>query len=208
MKILALSSLAVAVLFTGPALAGDHDHDRRDDRYDSRYDARYDQRHDDRYEDRYDDRRGGYYGSNGYGRFDTARVIHVQRLGNSGRDYRRNCGRYDRDSGLNEGAVVGAVIGGVIGNQAGRGDGRVAATVAGAAIGGLIGQSIDRDSRGGYDRHVVECRGDGWNGRSSDYRVTYRYHGRNYTTIMPYHPGERVRVDTIAYNDRRVGYRY
>ena len=206
MKILALSSLAAAVLLAGPAFAGDRYEGQRDDRYDSRYDTHYDRRHD----DRYDDHRGGYYGNAEYGRFDTARVIHVQRLGSSGRDYRRNCSRYDRDSGLNEGAVVGAVIGGVIGNQAGRGDGRVAATVAGAAIGGLIGQSIDRDSRGGYDRHVVECRSDGWNGRNSDYRVTYRYHGRNYTTIMPYHPGERVRVrvDTIAYNDRRGSYRY
>ena len=206
MKILAFSSLAAALLLSGPAFAaaGDrYDDNRQDARYNDRYDDRYDTRYDDRYDNRYDDRYG-------YGHFDTARVVHVQRLGNNGRDYRRNCGRYDRDSGLNEGAVVGAVIGGVIGNQAGRGDGRVAATVAGAAIGGLIGQSIDRDSRGGFDRHVVECRGDGWNGRSSDYRVTYRYHGRNYTTIMPYHPGNRVRirVDAVAYNDRRAGYRY
>ena len=197
MKILALSSLAAAVLLAAPAMAGD--------RYDSRYDTRYDQRHD----VRYDDHRGGDYGHAGYGHFDSARVIHVQRLGYSGRDYRRNCSRYGRDSALNEGAVVGAVIGGVIGNQAGSGDGRVAATVAGAAIGGLIGQSIDRDSRG-YDRHVVECRGDGWSGRDGDYRVTYRYHGRNYTTIMPYHPGKRVRirVDAVAYNGYRTGYRY
>ena len=206
MKILALSSLAAALMLCAPAFAaaGDrYDDNRQDARYGDRYDDRYGTRYDDRYDNRYDDRYG-------HGHFDTARVVHVQRLGNNGRDYRRNCGRYDRDSGLNEGAVVGAVIGGVIGNQAGRGDGRVAATVAGAAIGGLIGQSIDRDSRGGYDRHVVECRNDGWNNRSSDYRVTYRYHGRNYTTIMPYHPGNRVRirVDTVAYNNRRVGYRY
>ncbi|MFY8206474.1 MAG: glycine zipper 2TM domain-containing protein [Arenimonas sp.] len=204
MKILALSSLAAGMLLSSTASAsiGDrYDNDRYDDRYSERHDS-YDRRYDDRYDDR--------YGSAGYGRFDTARVVHVQRLGNNGRDYRRNCGRYDRDSGINEGAVVGAVIGGVIGNQAGRGDGRVAATVAGAAIGGLIGQSIDRDQRGGYDRHVVECRNDGWNGRSSDYRVTYRYHGRNYTTIMPYHPGDRVRirVDAVAYNNCRVSYRY
>ncbi len=195
MKILALSSLAATLLFAGPAFAG------------NRYD---DNRHDDRYESRYDERYDNHYGSAGYGGFDTARVVHVQRLGNNGRDYRRSCGRYDRDRGLNEGTVVGAVIGGVIGNQAGNGDSRVAATVAGAAIGGLIGQSIDRDSRGGFDRHVVECRGDDWNGRSSNYRVTYRYHGRNYTTIMPYHPGKRVRirVDAVAYNDYRTGYRY
>lgn len=200
MKILALSSLAAGLLLSSTAFAAAgnrYDDDRYNDRYSDRYDRRYD--------DRYDDR----YGSAGYGHFDTARVVHVQRLDDNGRDYRRNCGRYDRDSGINEGAVVGAVIGGVIGNQAGRGDGRVAATVAGAAIGGLIGHSIDRDQRG-YDRHVVECRNDGWNGRSSDYRVTYRYHGRNYTTIMPYHPGDRVRirVDAVAYNNRRVSNRY
>ena len=77
MKILALSSLAAAVLLAGPAFAGDRYEGQRDDRYDSRYDTHYDQRHD----DRYDDHRGGYYGNAEYGRFDTARVIHVQRLG-------------------------------------------------------------------------------------------------------------------------------
>ncbi|MEY3373171.1 MAG: hypothetical protein RLZZ537_1639 [Pseudomonadota bacterium] len=73
MKILALSSLAAALVLSAPALAaaGDrYDDNRQDARYDDRYDDRYDTRDDDRYENRYDDR---YI----YGHFDTARVVHV-----------------------------------------------------------------------------------------------------------------------------------
>ena len=30
--------------------------------------------------------------------------------------------------------------------------------------------------------------------RVDGYRVTYEYHGREYTTRLPYDPGERIRV--------------
>ncbi len=36
------------------------------------------------------------------------------------------------------------------------------------------------------------------------YRVTYQYHGRRYSTRMPRHPGDRIRVDARL---RPVGYR-
>ena len=108
--------------------------------------------------------------------------------------------------------MVGAVIGGIVGNQAGSGQNRVAATVAGAAIGGLIGQSVDRNDGGSYDRQYVQCRSD-WNqyrNRDVDYRVTYRYGKRNYTTVMPYYPGKyiQIRVDARPQPVTRVAYRY
>ena len=82
MKRLTLSTLAIATaLFAAQASAGDR-YDR-DGRYDDRYD-RY-ERHDDRYDrDRYD--RG-----HAYGRWDTARVVRVERIGGYGRDYGEQC---------------------------------------------------------------------------------------------------------------------
>lgn len=232
MKHLTHAFLAVTLLASGSvASASDrNDQDNRygqdnsygQDNYDDQYDARYDERNDDRYNDeRYDNRHDTRYDNRGdrndslYGRYDYARVIRVERLGGYGRDYSRQCydnrGRYGNQSNINEGAVIGAIAGGAIGNQVGKGDGRGAATVAGALIGGLIGQSVDRDNRGGYERHYIECRNDyGYNrGRDNNYRVTYRYRGRVYSTIMPYHPGKnvRVRIDMRPQYDRRFAYR-
>jgi uncharacterized protein YcfJ len=138
--------------------------------------------------------------------------VRVERIGAYDRDYSRSCSSRNRGSDIKDGAVIGAIAGGAIGNRVGNGDGRAVATVAGALIGGLIGQSVDKDDRGGYDRHYIDCRSDyGYNrGRDIDYRVTYRYRGRLYTTIMPYHPGNtvRVRLDVMPRFDRRIAYRY
>jgi len=199
MKSIAFASLAfAAALYTAQVSAHDDRYDRDRDRYEYRHDSRYDDRYDDRYENR--------------GRFVNARVVRVERLRGYDRDYGRQCYRRGHDSGINNGAVIGAIAGGALGNAAGKGDGRVATTVAGAVIGGLIGQSIDRDNRGGYDRHYIECTNyNGYNrGRGDYYRVTYRYRSRLYTTVMPYHPGRyvRVRVDMTPRYDRQYGYRY
>lgn len=217
MKHLTHAFLAVTLLASGSVVSAKDRYDQ-DDRYDTRYDERnderyederYDNRHDTRYDNRYDNRNDGRYG-----RYDYARVIRVERLGGYGRDYSRQCydnrGRYGNQSNIHDGAVIGAIAGGAIGNQVGKGDGRGAATVAGALIGGLIGQSVDRDNRGGYERHYVQCRSDyGYNrGRDNNYRVTYNYRGRVYSTIMPYHPGNnvRVRIDMRPQYDRRFAY--
>jgi outer membrane lipoprotein SlyB len=234
MKSIALTSLAAAaILLSTPALAdGNRHRDAGDDyRHDSNYDVRYDDRYDDRYgndryddrygndrydsrygNDRYDDRYGNDRYDSRYGRYDNARVVRVERIGAYDRDYSRSCSSRNRGSDIKDGAVIGAIAGGAIGNRVGNGDGRAVATVAGALIGGLIGQSVDKDDRGGYDRHYIDCRSDyGYNrGRDIDYRVTYRYRGRLYTTIMPYHPGNtvRVRLDVMPRFDRRIAYRY
>lgn len=199
MKRPALGILAAATaLFAAMAPAADRYH-----HYDDPYDRHV--RYDDRYDQRYD--RG-----NAYGRWDTARVVHVERIGGYGRDYGESCRirSGSRDDG-SDGAVLGAIVGGALGHQAGKGDGRIAATVAGATIGGLIGHRIDRNGRSDRDRHDVECRGDRDDShrRDADYRVTYRYGGRLYTTFMPYHPGRtiRVRVEVHPRGDYRYGYR-
>ncbi len=215
MKNIKYALLTAALLASGTLAAA---HDSHDDGYaqDGRYRQEYRDDDDDRYSnaygnryDRHDDNRGGRYAAQ-YGRYDNARVVRVDRLGGYGRDYSRQC--YNSRSTINNGAVIGAIAGGALGNQVGNGDGRGASTVAGALIGGLIGQSVDRDNRGGLDRHYVECRREvGYDrGRNAEYRVTYQYRGRIYSTIMPYHPGNvvRVRIDIRPQYDRRVAYRY
>jgi len=225
MKHLTNAFLAVTLIASGSVVSA-KDRYYQDNRYDTRYDDRNDDRYDDRYDDdRYDNRQDARYDSQGgrydtrYGRYDYARVIRVERLGSYGRDYSRQCydnrerygNQYGNQSGINEGAVIGAIAGGAIGNQLANGNSRTAATVTGALIGGLIGQSVDRNNRGEYERHYVQCRSDyGYNqGRNSNYRVTYRYRDRLYSTIMPYHPGNnvRVRIDMRPQYDRRFAYR-
>ncbi len=38
---------------------------------------------------------------------------------------------------------------------------------------------------------VSDYRNDDWN---DGYRVTYEFHGQEYTTVMPYDPGEQIRI--------------
>jgi uncharacterized protein YcfJ len=95
------------------------------------------------------------------------------------------------------GAIIGGVAGGLLGGQVGRGRGRTAAAAVGAITGAIVGDRIDNDD---YDR-VVErpvrtCRKvDNWESRVDGYDVTYEYHGRTYTTVMPYDPGDRLPVN-------------
>lgn len=97
--------------------------------------------------------------------------------------------------------VAGGIIGGVIGRQFGGGSGRDAMTV----VGTLIGSAIAHDRTSHEYRQpgtrrvqlvercevisdvVQEERIDG-------YRVTYVYNDSEYTTRMPYDPGNRIRV--------------
>jgi uncharacterized protein YcfJ len=102
--------------------------------------------------------------------------------------------------------ILGGLLGAVVGNQIGAGDGRRAATVAGAIIGSAIGHEVaDRrnsryvDTRYSEERpyDVQRCQ---THYETSDeqrvdgYRVTYVVDGREYTTRMPYDPGDRMRV--------------
>lgn len=94
------------------------------------------------------------------------------------------------------GAIIGGVAGGIIGNQVGGGNGRAAATAIGAITGAIVGDRIENDRpQTVREQQVQRCRTvDRWVTRNNGYAVTYEYHGRNYTSIMPYDPGERMRV--------------
>ena len=102
------------------------------------------------------------------------------------------------------GMILGGLIGAVIGHQFGNGRERGMGTVAGAVIGSAIGHdAAQQRSYGQYDEaparaeqfercetrytERVERRIDG-------YRVSYRYNDRDYQTVLPYDPGERLRV--------------
>jgi uncharacterized protein YcfJ len=101
------------------------------------------------------------------------------------------------------GAIVGGLIGGLAGNQVGGGTGRSVATAAGAIAGALVGDRVDNanlpNSGGVTQQQVRQCRMvDHWESRTSGYEVTYDYRGRNYTSVMSYDPGERVRLRVLV----------
>ncbi len=98
------------------------------------------------------------------------------------------------------GAIIGAIAGGILGNQVGKGTGRTVATAVGAATGAIVGDNIDNDGWRGErvtsrPRYEERCRVvDQWERRLTGYNVVYRYQGREYTTFLPYDPGNTVRV--------------
>jgi uncharacterized protein YcfJ len=95
--------------------------------------------------------------------------------------------------------LLGGIIGGVIGHQIGSGRGNDAATIAGAVIGSGVGYDSARRRAGTEveERVVQRCATryeKEYEERIDGYRVTYEYNGREFTTRMPYDPGERIRV--------------
>jgi uncharacterized protein YcfJ len=102
--------------------------------------------------------------------------------------------------------VLGGLIGAALGNQIGRGDGRRIATVAGALVGSAIGHDVAQRRNGGYvdssytevqPRDVQRCQvryDDTVEQHIDGYRVTYVYGGREFTTRVPYDPGDHIRV--------------
>jgi len=98
------------------------------------------------------------------------------------------------------GALIGAVVGGVVGNQFGGGNGRAATTALGAVAGAAIGQRVGENDFGGGEQQMAYRRvchtvpGERRVRRTTDYRVTYLYHGRIHHTRLPYPPHARLRV--------------
>lgn len=93
--------------------------------------------------------------------------------------------------------ILGAIIGGVVGHQIGSGHSRNIGTVAGAVLGGSIGHDVSSRNAGVETRSVQRCEVSTqreWEERVDGYRVSYVYHGREYRTVMPYDPGNRVQV--------------
>ena len=99
--------------------------------------------------------------------------------------------------------IVGALIGGALGNAVGhnKSNQKVGAVV-GAALGASVGRDISYRSGGGYrpasyaDEEVCRTVDDrAYREEVVAYRVSYKYHGRHYTTELPYDPGERLPVN-------------
>jgi len=104
------------------------------------------------------------------------------------------------------GTLIGGLIGAAVGHQMGRHyDVGPAAIVGGSLIGAAIGNGVGAgkaERNGEYVpvryRDVERCEvsyRDTWEERIDGYDVTYVYNGRKYTTVMPYDPGKRIRVD-------------
>lgn len=98
------------------------------------------------------------------------------------------------------GAILGGLAGGLLGNSLGKGNGRSVATAVGAATGAIVGDNIDNDGHAyrpaeQRPRYEQRCRTvDNWSRQLTGYNVTYRYQGHDYTTFLPYDPGQSVRV--------------
>ena len=95
------------------------------------------------------------------------------------------------------GSIVGGIAGACSAARSVRGNGRTAAAAAGAIAGAVVGDRVDNQNnyQGGMQEQAVkQCRQvDHWESRNNGYQVTYDYRGRNYTSIMSYDPGERIR---------------
>jgi len=92
------------------------------------------------------------------------------------------------------GAIVGGIAGGLLGSQVGKGSGQVAAAAVGAGVGAVVGDRVG--STTSYPaRPVQRCYNvDNWQTVTTGYLVTYRYNGRDYTTVTDQPPGNTIRV--------------
>lgn len=94
------------------------------------------------------------------------------------------------------GAIVGGVAGAILGGQIGGGSGNKAATAVGGIVGAVVGDRVanQEQSKGGTEQ-VERCRQvESSRAVMKGYSVTYRYNGQEFTTQLPYQPGETVRV--------------
>ncbi|MDY7575562.1 glycine zipper 2TM domain-containing protein [Actimicrobium sp. CCI2.3] len=137
---------------------------------------------------------------------DTARVVRVVPQVEQFNQPQQECHneyvqgqRQERNIG---GSILGGLAGGLLGNQVGGGSGRTAATAAGAIAGAIVGDRVENTNQQPSEQVVRQCRTvDNWQSRTNGYAVTYEYNGRTYTSVMPYDPGERLRL-RVSLNPR------
>lgn len=154
--------------------------------------------------------------------YDTARVISVapqtERVNYPGQECHTEYVResYSSNDRSPLGAIIGGVAGGLLGSQVGKGNGRVAGAAVGAGVGAVVGDRIG-NSQATYgtrtvDRPVERCVSvDNWQTVTRGYLVTYRYNGRNYSTMMDNDPGDNIRVRVAigpghGYRTDRISY--
>lgn len=154
--------------------------------------------------------------------YETAQVLSVSPRTETINNPRQECHtEYERGASYNSynsgerdvgGAIIGGIAGGLIGSNVGKGKGRVASAAIGAATGALVGDRID-NSNNGYNttstRPIERCASiDNWQTVTRGYVVTYRYNGRDLTTVMPYDPGNtlRLRIAVVPDTSNNVSY--
>jgi uncharacterized protein YcfJ len=92
------------------------------------------------------------------------------------------------------GALLGALAGAGVGNAIGGGMGHVAAIGLGTVLGAAVGNNIEQ--QGTSVQNVQTCAPQtSYENRTVGYNVTYEYGGKQYTTQMPYDPGQTVRLN-------------
>jgi uncharacterized protein YcfJ len=98
------------------------------------------------------------------------------------------------------GAIIGGIAGGLLGSQVGRGNGRIAGAAVGAGVGAVVGDRVGNNQSTGYaDRPIERCTSvDHWQTVSRGYLVTYRYNGRDYTTVTDTPPGDTIHVNVAV----------
>lgn len=95
------------------------------------------------------------------------------------------------------GGLLGALAGGALGTQIGGGLGRAAAVGIGAVAGAIVGNNIEAQNQ--QAQVMPQCVTENtYENRTVAYNVTYEYAGRQYTTQLPYDPGQTVRLSVSA----------
>jgi len=134
--------------------------------------------------------------------FDQARVLAVtpqfERVNHPTQSCHTEYVRESYSSSNNSpyGAIIGGVAGGLLGSQIGKGNGRVAAAAVGAGVGAVVGDRISNTQTTSYGNRPVErcVVTDNWQTVNKGYLVSYRYNGRDYTTLLDHHPGNTIPV--------------
>jgi uncharacterized protein YcfJ len=160
---------------------------------------------------------GAYQGYSGNSFSDRAKVVATtpvyERINEPRREchteYRTHEEQGYRNNNNTVGAIVGAVAGGLVGSTVGKGNGKVAAAAVGAATGAVIGDRWN-DRAGSYSTSRTEpvevcAMVDNYREQVAGYDVTYRYNGRDYSTRLPYDPGDWLNLNvsfTVAEESR------
>jgi uncharacterized protein YcfJ len=106
------------------------------------------------------------------------------------------------NNSLPAGAIIGGIAGGLLGSTIGKGDGSIAAAAIGAGVGAVVGDRMSNNQTNGViDRPIDRCvTVDNWQNVSRGYLVTYRYNGRDFTTVTDENPGSTIKV-RVGVND-------
>jgi uncharacterized protein YcfJ len=126
-----------------------------------------------------------------------ARVIEVREKTDQVNRPRRECVQEPTTAGADDrgyaGAIVGGIAGGLLGSQVGKGNGKVAAAGAGAVAGALVGDRLQNDGAGIQSPSRCYTVND-MHSKVTGYYVTYEFHGQTYTDVVPFRPGDQIRI--------------